>query len=88
MRATQEAVNFLRIRLSENGDLSVAAKKLAKLALDEGSVDNVSVVVVWFQDGSGGNSEAEALSPTPSSLLRCETVAPSPSTPLSPFPQD
>ena len=40
----------MRLRLSENADLSAAAKGLTKLALDEGSVDNVSVVLVWFQD--------------------------------------
>lgn len=46
----QEAVNFVRRRLSEDGDLSAAANELTKLALDEGSVDNVSVVLVWFED--------------------------------------
>lgn len=47
----QEAVNFVRLSLSENnGDLSGAAKELTKLALDEGSVDNISAVLVWFED--------------------------------------
>eukprot|EP00903_Cladosiphon_okamuranus_P018574 g17097.t1 len=37
----QEAVNFVRLRLAENdGNLSVAATELTKLALDQGSVDN------------------------------------------------
>lgn len=58
----QEAVNFVRIRLSENGDLSQAAKELTKHALDQGSVDNVSVVLVWCQDlpGQGGAEAAAA----------------------------
>ncbi len=41
----------MRLSLSENnGDLSGAAKELTKLALDEGSVDNISAVLVWFED--------------------------------------
>ncbi|CAM9402078.1 unnamed protein product [Ectocarpus fasciculatus] len=47
----QEAVNFIRVYLSEkNGDLSGAARELTKLALDQGSVDNVSAVLVWFEE--------------------------------------
>lgn len=47
----QEAVNFVRLSLSENnGDLSGAAKELTKLALDQGSVDNISAVLVWFEE--------------------------------------
>ncbi|CAN0422573.1 unnamed protein product [Ascophyllum nodosum] len=59
----QEAVNFVRLRLSDNGDLSTTTKALTKLALDQGSVDNVSVVLVWFQGKIGDDKgEAEAVS--------------------------
>ena len=41
----------MRLSLSEsNGDLSRAAKELTKLALDQGSVDNISAVLVWFEE--------------------------------------
>lgn len=65
----KEAVNFVRLALLDNCDLSDAAMKLTKLALDEGSVDNVSVVIVWFQErtaidgagrgGAGGPEESQ-----------------------------
>ncbi|CAN0206636.1 unnamed protein product [Ectocarpus sp. 4 AP-2014] len=56
----QEAVNFVRLYLSEkNGDLSGAARELTKLALDQGSVDNVSAVLVWFDENGAGGEPRE-----------------------------
>ena len=61
--ALQEAVNFVRLRLSDNkGNLSAAASELTKLALDQGSVDNVSAVLVWFEESvthSGGQPQQQ-----------------------------
>lgn len=59
----------MRLRLSEDGDLSAAAKGLTKLALDQGSVDNVSVVLVWFQDNTSveGVHQHREQAPSPSS---------------------
>lgn len=64
----QEAVNFVRLRLSENGgDLSGAADGLTKLALDQGSVDNVSAVLVWFEKSA---DEEAARRPQKQQLLQ------------------
>ncbi|CAM9644716.1 unnamed protein product, partial [Scytosiphon promiscuus] len=58
----QEAVNFVRLHLAETrGDLSGAANGLTKLALDHGSVDNISAVLVWFEE----SAEEAALQPHP-----------------------
>lgn len=53
----------MRLHLAENGgDLSGAATGLTKLALDQGSVDNVSAVLVWFDESVG---EEAARQPQP-----------------------
>ena len=46
--ASQEVVNFVRIRLSEHRDLARVAKELTQEALHNASVDNVSAVIVAF----------------------------------------
>lgn len=70
---SQEAVNFVRLRLSENPDLASAAKELTKRALDEGSVDNVSVVLVWFQHSNSSTEVSSAEAP-PSDCGKCESL--------------
>lgn len=78
----------MRLRLSENGDLSRAATELIKLALDEGSVDNVSVVLVWFQDkhlgGAGGGGGGGGLQTYPEAPDSSATTTPSASRPHVP----
>eukprot|EP01128_Nolandella_sp_AFSM9_P002158 TRINITY_DN12546_c0_g1_i1.p1 TRINITY_DN12546_c0_g1~~TRINITY_DN12546_c0_g1_i1.p1 ORF type:complete len:299 (+),score=44.70 TRINITY_DN12546_c0_g1_i1:52-897(+) len=44
----QLAVRFVSRRLGEGGKLNTVAKELVKLALDKGSTDNVSVILVRF----------------------------------------
>ena len=46
--ASQEVVNFVRSRLSEHRDLARVAKELTQEALHNASVDNVSAVIVAF----------------------------------------
>lgn len=61
--AEQEAVNFVREHLVEDPDLSLAAKELTKHALAEGSVDNVSVVIVWLQGNHWRTSQSSPSMP-------------------------
>ena len=46
--SSQEVINFVRIRLSEHRDLARVAQELTQEALHNASVDNVSAVVVAF----------------------------------------
>lgn len=70
----QQAVNFVRLHLSKNLDLSLAAKELTKHALEEGSVDNVSVVIVWLQDSTEGHLQVPSATPRPSSISRSKAI--------------
>lgn len=45
---SQQVVNFVRLSLNEHKDMERAAKEIAEEALTQGTVDNVSVVVVSF----------------------------------------
>jgi serine/threonine protein phosphatase PrpC len=44
----QEAVNFVRLRLSEDSNLQRAATLLTGEAISKGTADNVSVVIMAF----------------------------------------
>jgi len=45
---SQQVVNFIRLSLNEHRDIERAAREIAEEALTQGSVDNVSVVLVAF----------------------------------------
>ena len=45
---SQQVVNFVRLRLSSHRDMSRVAEEVTAEALRQGSVDNVSVVIVAF----------------------------------------
>jgi serine/threonine protein phosphatase PrpC len=44
----QEAVNFVRKRLAKKVDLSVISKELTDEAIKEGSIDNITVLLISF----------------------------------------
>jgi hypothetical protein len=44
----QDAVNFIRKRLAKKFDVDQIAKDLVQAALDRGSVDNVTAVIIAF----------------------------------------
>jgi serine/threonine protein phosphatase PrpC len=50
----QEAVNFVRKMLFEEGNIAVVAQELIAKALERGSVDNISAVIVCLNQKSNG----------------------------------
>ena len=51
---SQQVVNFIRLRLQSHRDLNRVAEEVTKEALRQQSVDNVSVIIVAFnQEGTG-----------------------------------
>lgn len=63
----------MRLRLSENnGNLSEAASELTKLALDQGSVDNVSAVLVWFEESAPNSGGQPPQRPQPQLQQRAQ----------------
>lgn len=44
----QEAVNFVRKRLAKKVDLSIISKELTDEAIKEGSIDNITVLLLSF----------------------------------------
>jgi len=44
----QETVNFVRKRIAKKVDLSVIARELTEEAIKEGSIDNVTVLILSF----------------------------------------
>jgi serine/threonine protein phosphatase PrpC len=64
--ASQQAVNFIRQRLANHNDLDKATKELTKEAVTkQRSVDNVSIVVVAFNQHNPQQPPSAAKKPPP-----------------------
>lgn len=80
--SSQQAVNFVRKRLKEHGDVQLASSELVQKALERSTVDNTSAVVVCFHQeagsagGAGGGQRAsrESDAATTPSVTRLRSV--------------
>ncbi|GMH50991.1 hypothetical protein TL16_g00921 [Triparma laevis f. inornata] len=62
---SQQAVNFVRTCLNRHHKVKLAAKEIIREALKMGSIDNVSAVIVMFNqsDGKGGGGPPTTINP-------------------------